>query len=135
MDRADSAERGFPYHRDSPKMGLLAVILCLISLSEGQQIEEDALKERLALFNIHWSNRLEPALDCSILEWIADLKRQRYLQTTKKSDEANVTVYSLGPRAILEFPPAALARFVLELGEFVGQTQNLADRLRVSFAL
>lgn len=124
---------GMIAYRDCPKMALLAVILCLISLSENQQMDEDVLKDKLALFGIEWNARREAVLGCNLEEWISDLKRQRYLVTGKRSDEANITIYSIGPRAVSEFPPEALAGFVTELGNFVQQTQNLQERLKASF--
>lgn len=115
------------FHRQPDRLALLAIVLCLIHLSEGQGIEEDVLLERLGALGVdaHFGE---------LTEWLAELKRQKYLLATKKNEEATIAIYSAGPRAMVEFPVESLARFVLDLGRFVQRSAvDLAPRLQAAF--
>jgi hypothetical protein len=120
-------ERKRGYHRQPDQLGLLAIILVLIHLSGGE-MEESQLLECLG----NWS--VGRHFTC-VQDGFAEFKRQRYLTSGKKSDDQNVTVYSAGPRAQVEFPPPALADFVMSLGSFMNQTHQLRERLDATFRI
>lgn len=122
---------GIPYHRNPDRLALLMTILCIIHLSESHCIEEDSLYEKLSsTFNIRRNDASQFDLDSLLSEW----KRQRYLVTQRKSDEANVSVYIMGPRAMVEMPPEALGKFVLSIGDFANQTPHrFKERVSASF--
>lgn len=117
----------FTYHRRPEQLAHLTIILCLIALSGGE-IEEEALRERLV--------SLAPP-PSGLNELIGEWRRQRYLTIGKRIDDQAITVYSAGPRALLEFPPEHLAGFIMDLFTRVSDVSGeerviLAARLKAT---
>ena len=112
------------FHPQPEQLGLLVVILSLITLSPGGVLEEPDLLERLEKLGISDQTY-------ALNEHIAELRRQRYLAVSKSDQK--VDLFQVGPRGHVEFPPAALAKFICELGEYRGDMENLA--LRVNAAI
>lgn len=114
-------------HRQPDRLALLAIILCLCHLSEDGMIDEGVLYDKLTLLG-------HEARFGSLADWIATLRKQKYLTISKKSDDANVNYYSAGPRAAIEFPPASLAKFILDLGMATGfSPDHLGPRVNNAF--
>ncbi|PJF19465.1 putative mage family protein [Paramicrosporidium saccamoebae] len=120
-------ERKRGYHRQPDQLGLLTLILVLIHLSGGE-MEESQLLESLN----SWS--AGRYFSC-VQDGFAEFKRQKYLTSGKKSDDQNVTVYSAGPRAQVEFPPRALVDFIMGLGSLMNQANQLKERLEATFRI
>lgn len=117
------------FHRQPDQLALLATVLCLCRLSEEGMIEEGLLYERLASLG-HKGVYLEGG----VADWLATLRRQKYLVINKKSDDANVNYYAAGPRAAIEFPPASLINFVLDVGNLAGiPPEHLRPRVSHAF--
>lgn len=117
------------FHRQPGQLALLATVLCLCRLSEEGMIEEGLLYERLASLG-HKGVDLEGG----VADWLATLRRQRYLVINKKSDDANVNYYAAGPRAAIEFPPASLINFILDVGDLAGiPPEHLRPRVSHAF--
>lgn len=117
------------FHRQPDRLALLAIVLSLIHLSEGSSIAEDELQDRLNLLGA-------PTRFGDLADWFAEVRRQKYLTTTKKSEEASILMYSVGPRAMIEFPAESLARFVLDMGLTVQRSAaDLTPRLQAAFRI
>lgn len=125
-------------HREPSKLGFLAVVIGAVYLSGGE-MNEDELEGVLEHFNLSLKKDSDSDINKelgSVAEFMEELHKQKYLVGTKLQDDNRTTVWSLGPRARVEFPPSALADFSLAMAQKVDQeAPGLAEKVKKSFGV
>lgn len=118
------------FHPHPDRLALLAVVICLISLSSEHSIEESALSDRLSDLGI-----FAQFGDDEMRELFVEWKRQRYLVSGRRPDDG-ASIYTVGPRGMVEFPAESLVSFVLALAQYAQQdTESMIERLNFSFGI
>jgi hypothetical protein len=128
--------RAVGLHREPEKLGFLAVLVGCVYLAGGE-ISEDELGGVLEPFEVSLREGGEADEQLgSVAELMEELRRQKYLVRTQLDDDNRTAVWSLGPRARVEFPPAALADLALQMAQAVDQeAPGLADKVKKSFGV
>lgn len=99
--------------RDTQRLGFLHAILMIIKLS-GNNIEHKHLISALNEIKLA-HNENSPLLLKDLDPFLEQLKKEKYILREKKSMMDNESVYSWGPRAVVEFDPHNMAEFIFKV--------------------